>query len=279
MDRCSSRNRIGEKRGYAYETVSVDTEYEYGPFGEVIRSSGTYANANSFRFSTKYLDVETGLYYYGYRHYDSATGRWLSKDPIEEQGGLNLYAFVGNRAINFVDYDGRIWNLGSAGIGAVAGLISGGVSGSISSLQNGGGLAGAVTGAVVGAGTGAVSGGLAGASGNPMLGATVGGAVGGAAGSAAGQFVGNLTQGQSIGEAVGNIDPGAVAGATAGGAAAGALGGASALANGATLAVAASTAPGEGLIVYMGETLGDELLTPDDEDSGGGNGSGPTCNN
>ena len=65
----------------------------------------------------------------------------------------------------------------------------------------------------------------------------------------------------------------------AGGAAAGALGGASALANGATLAVAASTAPGEGLIVYMGETLGDELLTPDDEDSGGGNGSGPTCNN
>ena len=74
VDRCSSRNRIGEKRGYAYETVSVDTEYEYSPFGEVIRSSGIYADVNTFRFSTKYLDVETGLYYYGYRHYDPARG-------------------------------------------------------------------------------------------------------------------------------------------------------------------------------------------------------------
>lgn len=101
-----SRNRIVEKRAYTYETASVDTEYEYSPFGEVIRSIGSYADVNPFRFSTKYLDLETGFYYYGYRHYDPATGRWLSKDPLGEAGGTNLYSFVENGGVNYWDYLG-----------------------------------------------------------------------------------------------------------------------------------------------------------------------------
>lgn len=43
------------------------------------------------------------ILYYGYRYYDPATGRWTSKDPIEELGGVNLYGFVGNEAVNFFD--------------------------------------------------------------------------------------------------------------------------------------------------------------------------------
>ena len=56
-----------------------------------------------FRFSTKYFDTETSLYYYGYRFYSPMQGRWLSRDPIEEDGGLNLYGFVGNAPLSFVD--------------------------------------------------------------------------------------------------------------------------------------------------------------------------------
>jgi uncharacterized protein RhaS with RHS repeats len=41
--------------------------------------------------------------YYGYRYYDPVTGRWPSRDPIEEDGGLNLYGFVGNDGANWVD--------------------------------------------------------------------------------------------------------------------------------------------------------------------------------
>jgi RHS repeat-associated protein len=41
-----------------------------------------------------------GLPYYGYRYYDPATGRWPSRDPIEEKGGVNLYGFVGNNGVN-----------------------------------------------------------------------------------------------------------------------------------------------------------------------------------
>lgn len=51
--------------------------------------TGPAAKTNPFRFSTKYQDDETDLLYYGYRYYDASTGRWLSRDPIEEQGGLN----------------------------------------------------------------------------------------------------------------------------------------------------------------------------------------------
>ena len=80
--------------------------YEYDPFGNTIRSTGTYATANPFRFSTKYFDPETTLYYYGFRYYDPATGRWLSRDPIGERGGLNLYGFVGNDPVNAWDYLG-----------------------------------------------------------------------------------------------------------------------------------------------------------------------------
>jgi RHS repeat-associated protein len=41
--------------------------------------------------------------YYGYRYYQSQTGRWINRDPIEEAGGLNLYEFVGNDSVNWWD--------------------------------------------------------------------------------------------------------------------------------------------------------------------------------
>jgi RHS repeat-associated protein len=56
-----------------------------------------------FGFSTKYTDVETGLLYYGHRYYDPVVGRWPSRDPIGERGGLNLYGFVGNSATAVID--------------------------------------------------------------------------------------------------------------------------------------------------------------------------------
>src|SRR6202142_696339 len=74
-----------------------------GPFGEVIRATGPMAKANPVRFSTKYQDDETDLLYYGYRFYNASTGRWLSRDPIRERGGCNLYALLGNDPIDRVD--------------------------------------------------------------------------------------------------------------------------------------------------------------------------------
>ena len=44
--------------------------------------------------------------YYGYRYYDPLTGRWPSRDPIGEEGGVNLYGFVRNNGVSEVDYLG-----------------------------------------------------------------------------------------------------------------------------------------------------------------------------
>ena len=80
--------------------------YEYGPFGEVLRATGPMAKANPFRFSTKYQDDETDLLYYGYRYYNASTGRWNSRDPIGEEGGLNLHGFCVNNPQQFNDRNG-----------------------------------------------------------------------------------------------------------------------------------------------------------------------------
>jgi hypothetical protein len=44
---------------------------------------------------------------YGYRWYDPQTGRWPSRDPIGEMGGMNLYGFVGNDGLDTIDYLGQ----------------------------------------------------------------------------------------------------------------------------------------------------------------------------
>jgi len=65
--------------------------YDYGPFGEVIRSTGPMAKANPIRFSTKYQDDESDLQYYGYRYYKPSTGTWLSRDQLSDWAFLSSY--------------------------------------------------------------------------------------------------------------------------------------------------------------------------------------------
>ncbi|NVN92198.1 MAG: hypothetical protein HXX11_16570 [Desulfuromonadales bacterium] len=80
---------------------AVTRAYSYDPFGVPTASSG--ALNQPYRFSTKPYDDNTGLVYYGYRFYKPDIGRWISRDPIRERGGLNLYGFVNNDPINTID--------------------------------------------------------------------------------------------------------------------------------------------------------------------------------
>lgn len=84
--------------------------YRYDAYGNTLIATGSYAASNRYRFSTKPLEAEVSgapLYYYGYRYYDPVTGRWPSRDPIEEEGGINLYGFVGNNGVNQWDVLGE----------------------------------------------------------------------------------------------------------------------------------------------------------------------------
>jgi RHS repeat-associated protein len=95
----------GNVSEYLSANGTIAAHFEYDPFGNTVVNTDT-GNLFAYRFSTKPRDTETGLYYYGYRYYDPLTGRWPSRDPIGERGGVNLYAFVGNNPINHLDYLG-----------------------------------------------------------------------------------------------------------------------------------------------------------------------------
>ena len=97
----------GNVSEYLSSTGSVAARFEYDPFGNTTVDTDTVGKFD-IRFSSKKQDSETGLYYYGYRYYDPVTGRWLSRDPIGELGGANLYGFCYNDSVRYFDKDGRI---------------------------------------------------------------------------------------------------------------------------------------------------------------------------
>jgi RHS repeat-associated protein len=102
---------------------TVVANYEYGPFGEVIRQTGPMAKTNPVRFSTKYQDDESDLIYYGWRYYNATTGRWHCRDPLSELGGRNLYGFIFNDPVNKFDKDGRLVVVDDAAILAAVGAM------------------------------------------------------------------------------------------------------------------------------------------------------------
>ena len=99
----------GNVVAYVDTSGNILTRYEYDPFGNLIRSGGAVNGEKElYLFSTKPVDPVSGLYDYGYRYYDPITGRFISRDPIEEEGGVNLYGFVYNAPLNWFDFLG--WN-------------------------------------------------------------------------------------------------------------------------------------------------------------------------
>ena len=86
---------------------SLAARYEYGPYGELLRETGSLARQNPFRFSTKFSDDESGLINYGSRYYCPTSGRWTSRDPSGEKDIVNLYCFIRNSAVCKMDKDGK----------------------------------------------------------------------------------------------------------------------------------------------------------------------------
>ena len=81
----------------------ITSQYEFDPFGVTVKTIGTVI---PIRFGSKYTDPESGLVYFGYRFYVPQIGRWLSRDPIAPDNGINLYSYVVNAPTNFSDFDG-----------------------------------------------------------------------------------------------------------------------------------------------------------------------------
>jgi insecticidal toxin complex protein TccC len=107
-------------------TISQEGFYPFGETAWMAARSLIEVSYKFIRYSGKEMDV-SGLYYYGARYYAPWLQRWVSADPAGAADGLNLYAFVGNNPLRFVDPAGGSKaeadiRLSSAFISAVGGF-------------------------------------------------------------------------------------------------------------------------------------------------------------
>ncbi|MFH1062623.1 MAG: FG-GAP-like repeat-containing protein [Candidatus Omnitrophota bacterium] len=95
--------------------------YQYDSFGNIKSTTGSLNQP--FTYTGREYDSESGLYYYRARYYDPSIGRFLQEDPVWD---TNLYAYVGNNPVNYVDPDGlqslNVFFIDIAGLGRLQAL-------------------------------------------------------------------------------------------------------------------------------------------------------------
>lgn len=100
-------DHLGSIREMTDSTAAVRARYDYDPYG--LRSKLAGDLDSEFGFTGHFYHAGSDLHLTFYRAYDQALGRWLSADPIGEDGGLNLYGYGPNSPTNGVDPNGLDW--------------------------------------------------------------------------------------------------------------------------------------------------------------------------
>ncbi|MBU1043189.1 MAG: RHS repeat-associated core domain-containing protein [Candidatus Omnitrophica bacterium] len=75
--------------------------YEYDIYGKIKDKTGSFKN--EITYTGRWLDEDTGLYFYRARWYDADNGRFISRDPIGIAGGINLYGYVEGNPVRWID--------------------------------------------------------------------------------------------------------------------------------------------------------------------------------
>jgi len=98
-----AQDHLGSVRDLVNAGGSGLATYDYDPYGQPTRSTTNGSARADYRYAGLFYHAPSGLYLTHYRAYDPVTARWLSRDPIEEGGGVNLYGYVGGNPINYTD--------------------------------------------------------------------------------------------------------------------------------------------------------------------------------
>ncbi len=113
-----TRDHLGSVREVVgSDGTTVAARYDYDPYGRRTLVSGT--DLADFGFTGHYVHKVSGLNLALFRAYDADLGRYLSRDPIGEAGGPNLYAYVHGNPINYQDPHGLAAIAANHGIATV----------------------------------------------------------------------------------------------------------------------------------------------------------------
>ena len=93
---------------YVDETGATVAAYEYDDCGRTLARSGAMADVFPHGHSTKYTDFETGIIEYGLRPYAPHLRVWMTRDPAGERAGINLYEYLMNNAVTYIDGLGAV---------------------------------------------------------------------------------------------------------------------------------------------------------------------------
>jgi RHS repeat-associated protein len=96
-----THDHLGCIREMTDSSGTIQARYDYDPYGRTTLVSGT--NLSDFQYAGMYAHQTSGLNLTKYRAYDPNTARWLARDPIGEDSGINLYGYVGNNPIDRAD--------------------------------------------------------------------------------------------------------------------------------------------------------------------------------
>jgi RHS repeat-associated protein len=100
-----AKDHLGSVREVTDAAGVLRARYDYGFWGNRTRLSGDVETAVGY--TGHHHHGKSGLVLTWYRAYDPDTGRWLSRDPIAEDGGLNLYGYVFNNPSDWIDPQGQ----------------------------------------------------------------------------------------------------------------------------------------------------------------------------
>jgi len=100
-----ARDHLGNLRELTDGSNAVRARYEYDPYGRRSANliTGGNALAADWGFAGHYYHAPSGLHLAWFRAYDANLGRWISRDPIAERGGMNLYGYVANNPLGWID--------------------------------------------------------------------------------------------------------------------------------------------------------------------------------
>jgi RHS repeat-associated protein len=103
-------DQVGTPRAFIDAvTGAIISKTHFDEFGIKSKPAATSASElDSIGFAGGLFDADTGLTHFGAREYNAETGKWLSKDPIGFSGGdTNLYGYVANDPVNYIDPEGN----------------------------------------------------------------------------------------------------------------------------------------------------------------------------